>query len=232
MNWENTGAYNLWAGPISNRAAKEEVAKRIAENVKDGQTIGVGSGSTAYVAIQAIAERVRRERLHVKAICTSPEVEMACAAVDLPIASLLQQRPDWCFDGADEVDPEHNLIKGRGGAMYLEKILIDASPKCFILVDKTKLVARLGEKFAIPVEITPLALHVVERGLSRIGATEIQLRLAMKKDGPVITQTGNFIFDVRFPEVHAELEHDIKAITGVIESGLFLGRKPEIVLAG
>lgn len=229
MIWETAAQYD-WSGPISNRAAKEEVGRRIAEYVRDGQVIGVGSGSTSYIAIQAIAERVRRERLRVSAICTSHEVELACSAAGLTIASLLQSRPDWAFDGADEVDPDHSLIKGRGGAMFLEKLVLRASPKNFILVDESKMVPQLGQKFPVPVEVLPMALHVAERALIGLGATEIALRLAVKKDGPVITETGNFIFDVRFREIHKELERDIKAITGVIESGLFIGHPVEIVL--
>jgi ribose 5-phosphate isomerase A len=229
MNWETASKFD-WSGPISNRPAKEEVARRIASNVKDGEVIGVGSGSTASLAIRAIAERVHADGLNICAVCTSHEVTLACAAAGLPVASLLQRRPDWAFDGADEVDPDHNLIKGRGGAMFLEKLVIRAAAKTFILVDESKLVSRLGEKFAVPVEFLPISLHVVEQALISLGATDIALRLAVKKDGPVITESGNFIFDVRFGEIHKSLERDIKAITGVIESGLFIGHPVEIVL--
>ena len=231
MNWDKA-VYNSWSGNISNRAAKEELGRRIAAQVQDGQVIGVGSGSTSAIAIQAIADRVRTEGLRVSAICTSAEVALACAAFDLPVASLLQRRPDWAFDGADEVDPDKNLIKGRGGAMFLEKVVMQASPKNFILVDRSKMVARLGEKFAIPVEVLPVAMRMVERELGLLGATEIVLRIAVKKDGPVITENGNFIFDVRFPEIGKTMERDIKAITGVIESGLFIGRDVEVLVAG
>ncbi len=232
MNWENAVPYNTYSGTISNRAAKEELGRHIAAEVQDGQVIGVGSGSTAYLVIQTIGERVQREKLAVTVVCTSPEVTLACAAVGLPIASLLQSRPDWAFDGADEVDPARNLIKGRGGAMFMEKIMMHASPKNFILVDSSKLVPKLGQKFPIPVEVLPVALRVVEYELRSIGAVESVLRLALKKDGPVITENGNFILDVRFAEIHKELERDIKAIPGVIESGLFWGRDVEIVSLG
>jgi ribose 5-phosphate isomerase A len=229
MNWP--ASRETLAAAITNRAAKEELGRCIAENVFEGQVIGVGSGSTSYIAIQAIAERVRREGLHITAVCTSPEVTLACIANEIPVGSLLQLRPDWAFDGADEVDPARNLIKGRGGAMFMEKILIDAAPKSFILVDRTKLVERLGEKFPVPVEVLPVALRFVEQQLNALGATEIALRLAIKKDGPVITEHGNFILDVRFAEIGKTLERDIKAIAGVIESGLFLGRNVEILVA-
>jgi ribose 5-phosphate isomerase A len=231
MRWDNVAVRDAWSGDVSNRAAKEELGRRIAERVQDGEVIGVGSGSTSYIAIHAIAERVRKERLNVTAVCTSQEVTLACVALDLPVASLLQRRPDWAFDGADEVDPERNLIKGRGGAMFMEKIVMHSSPRNFILVDQSKLVTRLGEKFPVPVEILPITLRFVERELAAIGATEIVMRLAVKKDGPVITEHGNFILDVRFKEIHKALERDIKAVPGVIESGLFIGRDVEIVVA-
>jgi ribose 5-phosphate isomerase A len=231
MNWDKLAVRDAWSGDVSNRAAKEELGRRIAERVQDGQVIGVGSGSTSYIAIHAIAERVRKERLNVTAICTSQEVTLACVALDLPVASLLQRRPDWAFDGADEVDPERNLIKGRGGAMFMEKIVMHSSPRNFILVDQSKLVSRLGEKFPVPVEVLPITLRLVERELAAIGAVEIVMRPAVKKDGPVITEHGNFILDVRFKEIHTGLERDIKSIPGVIESGLFIGRDVEIVVA-
>jgi ribose 5-phosphate isomerase A len=231
MNWDKA-VYNSWSGNVANRAAKEELGRRIAAQVRDGQVIGVGSGSTSAIAIRAIAERVRSEALHVAAICTSAEVALACASFDLPVASLLQRRPDWAFDGADEVDPGKNLIKGRGGAMFMEKVVMQASPRNFILVDQSKMVERLGEKFAIPVEVLPVALRVVERELELLGAREIVLRMAVKKDGPVITENGNFIFDVRFAEIGNDLELGIKSVPGVIESGLFMGRDVEVLVAG
>lgn len=232
MNWDNVSIRDAWSGTVSNRAAKEELGRRVAANVRDGDVIGVGSGSTSYVAIQAIAERVHSEGLNVSVVCTSLEVTLACAALGLPVESLLQRRPDWAFDGADEVDPERNLIKGRGGAMFMEKVIMQAAPRNFILVDRSKLVKRLGEKFAAPVEVLPIALRVVERELTALGAVDIALRLATGKDGPVITENGNLILDVRFPEIGKSMERDVKAIPGVIESGLFLGRDVEIVVAG
>ena len=229
MNWERAD-YNSWQGAVSNREAKEELGRQIAQKVQDGQVIGVGSGSTAAIAIQKIAERVKVEGLRITAICTSAEVTLACAALDVPVGSLLQYCPDWSFDGADEVDGDRNLIKGRGGAMFLEKVVMQASPRNYILVDKSKLVARLGEKFAIPVEVLPVALRVVERELRKLGAAEQSLRLAVKKDGPEITENGNLIIDVRFPEIGKSLERDIAAIPGVIESGLFMGRDVEVMV--
>jgi ribose 5-phosphate isomerase A len=221
-----------WSSPISNRAEKEEVARQIALKVKENDVVGIGSGSTCFLAIQAIGARIKEEGIKCTGIPTSAEVALACASAGIQTTTLLQVRPDWTFDGADEVDPSRNLIKGRGGAMFREKILISASRETFILIDKSKLVSKLGEKFAIPVEVSPEALHIVEEQLYRIGAAETSLRLAMKKDGPVITENGNFIVDTRFNNIEQFLEIEIKRITGVIESGLFQNYKINILMAG
>jgi len=173
---------------------------------------------------------VKREHLQCRAVPTSHEITLACVSAGVPVTSLWENTPDWCFDGADEVDPALNLIKGRGGAMFREKLVMRASARSYILIDETKRVERLGTKFAVPVEVVPLALPLVEKDLAALGAKEIVLRLAKKKDGPVITEHGNFILDVRFNDIGAGLEREIKSITGVLESGLFWGFPVEILL--
>ncbi len=107
MIWENTLATNLqWSAEISNLEAKQKVAEKVAERVKDGDVIGVGSGSTAFLALQAISKKVKEKNLNVVGIPTSQEVSMACSTLGLPTTTLLNARPDWSFDGADEVDPK------------------------------------------------------------------------------------------------------------------------------
>ena len=232
VKWDRSLAGDLpWPRPITNLAAKQEVADRIALEVRDGDVVGFGSGSTSYLAIQAIARRLEERGIRCTAIPTSTEVAFTCAALGIPTASLIEAKPDWVFDGADEVDPQHNLIKGRGGAMFREKLLIDSSPKTFILVDPSKLVSRLGEKHPVPIELFPESVNLVTRELYRLGATELELRLAVKKDGPVITENGNLIVDAKFAEINSELERGIKAIPGVIESGLFIGRSFEVLVS-
>jgi ribose 5-phosphate isomerase A len=216
---------------VANRAAKEKLAAEVARQLQDGDIIGAGSGSTSLLTIHAIGERMKRDGLRCTAIPTSIEAELACIDAGIPVTTLLAARPNWSFDGADEVDPGKNLIKGRGGAMFKEKMLIYASPRPYILVDQSKLVKKLGAKFPIPVEVHPLGLRVVERGLAKLGATEIMLRPAQGKDGPVITENGNLIVDVRFADIVAETEHAIKSIPGVIESGLFWGLPVETLVA-
>ena len=160
--------------------------------------IGAGSGSTVYLTLFELARRIREEHLHIEVIPASQEISMTCIQLGIPQTILWNKRPDWTFDGADEVDPQRNLIKGRGGAMFKEKLLIRSSRKTFIIIDPSKRVNQLGNKFPIPVEVFPDSLTYVEHELQRLGASEIVLRPAHGKDGPVFTENGNFILDTRF----------------------------------
>jgi ribose 5-phosphate isomerase A len=165
-------------------------------------------------------------------IPTSIEVAMACSAMGLKTTSLLSARPNWIFDGADEVDRAGNFIKGRGGALFQEKLMFAASREIYVLVDRSKLVDKLGTKFPVPVETSPLAMRLVEQALLDLGAHDVKLRLAAGKDGPVITENNNIILDAFFADIEPTLEAAIKRIVGVIESGLFTGYQAQIVVAG
>lgn len=232
MNWNSDIINNLaWSATITNKAGKQKVADQIADKVKDGDIIGVGSGSTVFLALFAIAAKIKAEQLNIKAIPTSVEIAMACTNLGIPLTTLYEHRPDWLFDGADEVDPNHNLIKGRGGAMFKEKLLISTSSLNYIIVDESKLVNKLGTNFPIPIEVFPAALLHVEEELKALGANSIVLRPATGKDGPIISENGNLLLDARFNEINNDLELKIKAITGVIESGLFINYKVEVLVA-
>ena len=220
-----------WSSEIVNPAGKQKVAQQIAAMVKNGDVLGVGSGSTVYMALLAIAERIKAEGLNVLAIPTSLEIMMFCSKLGIPLTTLFEHTPDWLFDGADEVDPNNWLIKGRGGAMFKEKLLISSSKVNYIIVDDSKLVDKLGTKFPVPVEVFPQALLHVETELKKLGASGIELRPAKGKDGSVITENGNLVLDCWFDEIKNSLERDIKAITGVIESGLFIGYNLQILTA-
>ncbi|MEO7215661.1 ribose 5-phosphate isomerase A [Mucilaginibacter sp.] len=220
-----------WTATITNPIGKQKVAQQIAAMVKDGDILGVGSGSTVYLALLAIAERIKAEKLNVLAIPTSLEISMFLSKLRIPITSLFEHTPDWLFDGADEVDPKNSLIKGRGGAMFKEKLLIASSPLNYIIVDDTKIVDKIGTNFPIPIEVFPQALLHVEAELKKLGANSIVLRPAKGKDGPIITENNNLILDCRFDEVPDTMERDIKSITGVIESGLFIGYNLQILVA-
>ena len=230
MDWEKTIIDSLeWGKEISNREEKQKVADKIASMVKDGDIIGVGSGSTAYLALLKIADRIRTEQLHIHAIPTSQEIKMACAKLGIPLTSLLEHKPNWTFDGADEIDPNHNMIKGRGGAMFKEKLLISSSPQTFIIADPSKMVSKLGSRFPVPVEIFPDALIHADQALRSLSPVDIKLRIAQGKDGPIITENGNLILDVWFNNIPDNLENAIKSITGVIESGLFMHYEVKII---
>ena len=230
MDWEKTIIDSLeWGKEISNREEKQKVADKIASMVKDGDIIGVGSGSTAYLALLKIADRIRTEQLHIHAIPTSQEIKMACAKLGIPLTSLLEHKPNWTFDGADEIDPNHNMIKGRGGAMFKEKLLISSSPQTFIIADPSKMVSKLGSRFPVPVEIFPDALIHADQALRSLSPVDIKLRMAQGKDGPIITENGNPILDVWFNNIPDNLENAIKSITGVIESGLFMHYEVKII---
>lgn len=230
MNREKTIIDSLeWGKDISNKDEKEKVAAKIASMVNDGDIIGVGSGSTAYLALQKIAERIRTEQLHIRAIPTSLEIKMTCARLGIPQTSLFEYKPDWTFDGADEIDMNHNMIKGRGGAMFKEKLIINSSPRTYIIADSSKMVTKLGTRFPIPIEIFPEALTYVAQALESFTPKEIKLRMAQGKDGPVITENGNLILDVWFDNIPDNLENAIKSITGVIESGLFMHYEIQLI---
>src|ERR1700749_1513187 len=179
MDFQSDILTNLeWSAPIINLEEKQKVGDAIAAKVKDGDVLGVGSGSTVYVALLAIAKRIKEEKLNVKAIPTSIEISMFCAKLGIPLTTLYENKPDWLFDGADEVDPNRNLIKGRGGAMFKEKLLISSSPVNYIIVDDSKMVDKLGANFPVPVEVFPQALLYAEKELQQLGANDILLRPA------------------------------------------------------
>jgi ribose 5-phosphate isomerase A len=232
MSPNNNLIQNLqWSSEIINPVGKQKVAQQIAQKVMDGDVLGVGSGSTVYMALLAIADRIKSEKLNVLAIPTSLEISMFCSKLGIPQTTLYEHNPDWLFDGADEVDPNKSLIKGRGGAMFKEKLLISSSAVNYIIVDDSKMVDKLGTKFPIPIEVFPQSLLYVEKELKNLGATSIVLRPAKGKDGSIISENGNLILDCKFEEVGNSLERDIKAITGVIESGLFIGYNLNILMA-
>lgn len=229
MDWNKNILSKIDFEKISNREEKEKVAKKIADKVKNGDVIGFGSGSTSYLAIYAIAEKIKQENIQITAIPTSYEIELLCHYLNIPTTNLLEKRPDWSFDGADEINNKLWLIKGRGGAMFKEKLNIANSKITYILADNSKFVEKLGTNFSIPVECYQNTVNYVKEELMLLGAKEINLRKAVSKDGPVITESGNVILDAKFSEITEHLEKDIKSITGVVESGLFIGYNVEIV---
>ena len=206
---------------IDNKEEKIKLAKKVLEFVKDGQTIGFGSGSTSYLTGIEIGKMVKETGIKITAVPTSSYMFELCKEYGIETAELHYKSIDWSFDGADEVDSNNNMIKGMGAAMFKEKLNILNSKKTYILIDDSKFVNSLGEKHPVPVEVFPTSEAYVSEELMRLGAVDIAFRGE--------TENGNSILDVRFDKIDESLEKKIKNITGVIESGLFIGYDVEII---
>ena len=197
------------------------MAKKVLVFVKDGQTIGFGSGSTSYLTGIEIGKLVKEKGIKITAVPTSSYMFELCKEYGIETAELHYKSIDWSFDGADEVDGNNNMIKGMGAAMFKEKLNILNSKKTYILIDDSKFVNFLGENHPIPVEVFPTSEEYVSEKLRELGAVDIAFRGS--------TENENSILDVRFDKIDESLEKKIKAITGVIESGLFIGYDVEII---
>ncbi len=218
LNSNENNAFTIDIEKIENKEAKVALAKKVLDKVKDGQTIGFGSGTTSYITAIEIGEKVKKEHLNIIAVPTSNEIKSVCEKYGIKIGNLIENELDWAFDGADEVELKGKwLIKGKGKAMFKEKLNIIASPKTYILVDNTKIVDYLGQKCKVPIEVFPQALKYVSSELEKLGAKDITYR--------GFTENNNGILDVRFEKIEKSLEKQVKSITGVIESGLFLEYK-------
>ena len=205
--------------------AKKNAAVEAVKQIKDGYVVGLGSGSTAAYAIEEIGRKMKREKLRVQGVPTSYQAFMIAVQQGIPITTLEEQPTlDVTIDGADQIDPDLNLIKGMGGALAREKIVASSSKNLVIIADETKKVKALGENnHPIPVEALPFAASLVKRKLRELGATPT-LREGKGKVGPVVTDNGNIIIDAQFGPISnpARLEPKIRAIPGTVETGLFI----------
>ena len=213
--------------------ARQEESKRnagyhAAGMVEDGMVVGLGTGSTVFFAMERLGERIAGEGLSIVGVPTSYQAAIRARRYGIALSSL-DEHPvlDIAIDGADQVDPDLRLIKGRGAAHLREKCVCDAARKVVIVADKTKMVETLSAP--VPVEVLPFALESVFRRLAALGASPI-LREGVKKDGPVITDNGNFIVDCDFGMIvePESLETAIAAIPGALECGLFTAYKEKI----
>jgi ribose 5-phosphate isomerase A len=205
--------------------------------VKSGMKLGLGTGSTAIHAIRRVGELLAQGALKdISAFATSFQSEIECERLGIPFYPLnsreLAGSLDLTIDGADEVDPRNRLIKGGGGAQLIEKIAAYASAAYAITVDESKIVGSLGTGFPVPVEVVPAARVSAGKALEALGAT-VTLREAVRKAGPVITEHGNLILDIRFasPVDPAEMENKINNIPGVVENGFFTRITPIVYIA-
>jgi len=215
---------------MANDSEKESAARASMQFVRDGNIVGLGSGSTAAYAVRFLAERVRAG-LQIRGIPTSNQTRDLAASLAIPLATLDEfQQIDVTVDGADEVDPNLCLIKGGGAAFLREKIIASASRQLVIIVDSSKLVPVLG-KFPLPVEVVPFAKALVTKEITALGAS---IRVRMDSAGkPFVTDEGHHILDCNFGQIPdpALLSRKLKDIPGVMEHGLFIGMA-KVVLIG
>lgn len=203
--------------------AKRRAAIEATKNVKDNLIIGLGSGSTAAYAIEEIGRKVREEGLRILGVPTSYQSLLLAIKFGIPTTSLYEHPSiDLTIDGADQIDPELNLIKGMGGALTREKIIAAASKRLIIVADERKLTDKLGKGQLLPVEIIPFAEPIVVKRVKELGGKPY-LR-EVRKDIPYITDNGNFILDVDFGAIEDPecLNRKLKMIPGVVETGLFI----------
>jgi len=197
---------------------------KAAEQIKDGNVIGLGSGSTIAGAIEEIAKVLKERNLKALFIPTSHQIELAAITHGLKLALFTEYpEPDLAIDGADQVDERLNMIKGGGAALAREKVVDASAKKLLIVVDEQKLVKKLGEQQPVPLEVLPFAHQAVIRRISKLGGKPT-LREGKGKVGPIVTDNGNFIVDSDFGTIDnpANLERELKSIPGIIETGLFV----------
>jgi ribose 5-phosphate isomerase A len=213
---------------------KQQAAERAVEYVQSGMVVGLGHGSTAAFAVRCLAEILRADQLRdVVAVPCSTQVEGEAQQLGIPLTTL-EEHPvvDLTIDGADEVDPNLNLIKGGGGALLREKIIAQASRREVIIVDETKLSPLLGTRWAVPIEVVPFGWRSQAAYLESLGAS---ITVRQGADGsPFRTDQGNMILDSHFgpmPEP-ALVADQLNRRAGIVEHGMFIGLASEVIVAG
>jgi ribose 5-phosphate isomerase A len=213
---------------------KQAVAEAAIEQIQDGMVLGLGSGSTAALMIQELAQKLRSGALRdITGVTTSFQGEVLAAELGIPLKSLNAiDHIDLAIDGADEVDPAFQLIKGGGACHVQEKLVARRAKRFVVVVDAGKLVERLNLSFLLPVEVLPGAWRQVKAELAGLGG-DSELRMAVRKAGPVVTDQGNLVLDVRFAGGIADpvtLESTINNIPGVLENGLFVNLADQVLV--
>ncbi len=217
---------------VQNRM-KELVAAAAAERIESGMVLGLGSGSTAALMIEQLGRRWQAgEITGITGVPTSFQSSLLAQKYGIPQITLNEiDHIDLAIDGADEVDPAKNLIKGGGACHTREKLVDSRADQFIVVVDATKLSDVLGSTFALPVEVVPEAYRQVSSSLADLGSVP-ELRMAVRKAGPVVTDQGNFVIDAKFEAIGdpAALESQINNIPGVLENGLFVGMADEVLV--
>ena len=213
---------------------KKAVAQAAVDQIQNGMILGLGSGSTAALMIEALAIKIKSGEIKdVVGVTTSFQGEVLASELGIPLKSLSSvSEIDLAIDGADEVDPKFQLIKGGGACHVQEKLVAALAKKFIVVVDSTKLVEKLNLDFKLPVEVLPSAWKQVQKTLHDLGGKG-NLRMAQKKAGPIVTDQGNLILDLSFrhgidqPDL---LESQINNIPGVLENGLFVNLTDQVLV--
>ncbi len=213
---------------------KKIVADAAIKEVKSDMILGLGSGSTAALMIKSLADEIRSGKLqNIRGVATSFQSEVLALELDIPLIDLASvSQIDLAIDGADEVDPRFQLIKGGGACHVREKLVASKANKLLIVVDETKLVQNLNQSFPLPVEVLPNAWKQVEEVISEMKGSS-SLRMATKKAGPVVTDQGNLILDVLFNDGikdPKDIELNLNNIPGVLENGLFVDLTDKVLV--
>ena len=213
---------------------KQVVADAAIKEVKSDMVLGLGSGSTAALMIKSLADEIRSGKLkNIRGVATSFQSEVLALQLDIPLVDLASvSQIDLAIDGADEVDPEFQLIKGGGACHVREKLVASKANLLMIVVDETKLVQNLNQSFPLPVEVLPNAWKQVQEVISEMNGSST-LRMATKKAGPVVTDQGNLILDVLFNDGiknPKDIEISINNIPGVLENGLFVDLTDKVLV--
>ena len=211
--------------------AKRAAAYAAADLVEDGMTIGLGSGSTFLFVLDRLAERIREQGLQVRGTPTSSGTAAAAEAKGIPLVSLDDvERLDLAIDGADEVDPDKNLIKGGGAAHTRERLVAATADELVVIVGENKLVPVLGAAFRLPVEVIPFGWTHARR---RVEATGCTAELRLRDDQPLVTDNGNWILDCSYDGIAepAALADVLDRTVGVVDHGLFVGMAGRVVVA-
>ncbi len=212
---------------------KQAVAIHAANYVKNGMLVGLGTGSTANYFIEELARRQKEEQLKVTTIASSNVSMIKAQSLGLNVIALTQVAEiDLYVDGADEITPDMTLLKGRGFDLVLEKLLAKAAKQFLVVADKSKLVARIGTNFAIPIEVMPMAWKAAKRSLEAAGGIG-ELRENVAKDGLTVTSHGSLVLDMAFDKSISEqtLNALINNTPGVVEHGIFYGLTSAVLIA-
>lgn len=212
---------------------KQEVGRAAANLIQSNSIVGLGTGSTTAYAIQFIGDRLKSGEIKdIVGVPTSFQAEVLSKQYGIPLSTLdAIDHIDIAIDGADEVDPQKNLIKGGGAAHTREKVVDYLANQFIVVIDSGKLVNKLGSVFAVPVEVIPMAVTPVMNAIAKLGGKP-ELRMGVKKAGPVVTDQGNLVVDVKFDDIPdpVNLEKTLNNIPGVLENGIFVNCADKVLI--